>query len=79
MPWHWEWLGCLLVVYATHYMRAYAALAGENEGVVTALQKQEIEEQKAEQKKHRDALKFGLKWVQSLLHLFTCPEEERRA
>jgi hypothetical protein len=34
-------------------MRAYVALAGENEGVATALQKQEIEEQKAEQKKHR--------------------------
>jgi hypothetical protein len=36
---------------ARDYMRAYAALAGENEGVATALQKQEIEEQKVEQKK----------------------------
>jgi hypothetical protein len=60
-------------------MRAYVALAGENEGVVTALQKQEIEEQKVEQKKHRDALGFGLEWMQSLLHLCTRPEEERRA
>jgi hypothetical protein len=59
-------------------MRAYLALAGENEGVATALQKQEIEEQKVEQKKHRDALGFGLKWVQSLLHLRTHPEEEER-
>jgi hypothetical protein len=50
-------------------MRAYVALAGENEGVATALQKQEIEEQKVEQKKHRDALGFSLKWVQPLLHL----------
>ena len=50
-------------------MRAYVALAGENEGVATALQKQEIEKQKVEQKKHRDALDFSLKWVQSLLHL----------
>jgi hypothetical protein len=64
---------------ARDYMRAYAALAGENEGVATALQKQEIEEQKVEQKKHRDALGFSLKWVQSLLHLCTRPEEERRA
>ena len=39
---------------ARDYMRAYVALAGENEGVATALQKQEIEEQKVEQKKHRD-------------------------
>ena len=61
------------------YMRAYVALAGENEGVATALQKQEIEEQKAEQKKQLDALGFSLKWVQSLLHLCTRPEEERRA
>jgi hypothetical protein len=61
------------------HMRAYVALAGENEGVVTALQKQEIEEQKVEQKKHRDALGFGLEWMQSLLHLCTRPEEERRA
>ena len=53
---------------ARDYMRAYVALAGENEGVATALQKQEIEEQKVEQKKHRDALDFSLKWVQSLLH-----------
>ena len=37
-----------------------------------------VEEQKVEQKKHRDALGFGLKWVQSLLHLCTRPEEERR-
>jgi hypothetical protein len=59
-------------------MRAYVALAGENEGVATGLQKQEIEEQKVEQKKHRDALGFGLKWVQSLLHLCSRPEEERR-
>ena len=43
------------------------------------MQKQEIEEQKAEQKKHLDALGFSLKWVQSLLHLCTRPEEERRA
>jgi hypothetical protein len=64
---------------ARDYMRAYVALAGENEGVATALQKQEIEEQKVEQKKHRDALGFSLKWVQSLLHLCTRPEEERRA
>jgi hypothetical protein len=56
-----------------------SALAGENEGVGTALQKQEIEKQKVEQKKHRDALDFSLKWVQSLLHLCTRPEEERRA
>jgi hypothetical protein len=34
-----------------NYMRAYVALAGENEEVATALQKQEIEEQKVEQKK----------------------------
>jgi hypothetical protein len=54
-----------------------SALAGENEGVGTALQKQEIEKQKVEQKKHRDALDFSLKWVQSLLHLCTRPEEER--
>jgi hypothetical protein len=60
-------------------MCAYVALAGENEGVATALQKQEIEEQKVEQKKHRDALDFSSKWVQSLLHLCTRPEEERRA
>jgi hypothetical protein len=43
------------------------------------LQKQEIEEQKVEQKKHRDALDLGLKWVQSLPHLRTRPKEERRA
>ena len=44
------------------------------------MQKHEIEEQKVEQKKHRDALGFSLKWVQSLLHLCTRPEvEERRA
>jgi hypothetical protein len=42
-------------------MRAYVALAGENEEVATALQKQEIEEQNVEQKKHRDALDFSLK------------------
>jgi hypothetical protein len=64
---------------ARDYMRAYAALAGENEGVDTALQKQEIEKQKVEQKKHRDALDFSLKSAQSLLHLCTRPEEERRA
>jgi hypothetical protein len=62
-----------------YMLRAYVALAGENEGVVTALQKQEIKEQKVEQKKHRDALGFRLKWVQSLLHMCTRPEEERRA
>jgi hypothetical protein len=56
---------------ARDYMRAYVALAGENQGVVTALQNQEIEEQEVEQKKHRDALGFGLKWVQSLLQLCT--------
>jgi hypothetical protein len=62
---------------ARDYMRAYVALAGENEGGATALQKQqEVEEQKVEQKKHRDALDFGLKWVQSLLHLCTRPEEK---
>jgi hypothetical protein len=60
-------------------VRAYVALAGENEGVATALQKQEIEDQKVEQKKHRDALGFSLKWVQSLLDLCTRREEERRA
>jgi hypothetical protein len=32
-------------------MRAYVALAGENEGVAAALQKQGIEEREAEQKK----------------------------
>ena len=64
---------------ARDYMRAYVAIAGENEGVATALQNQEIEEQEVEQKKHRDALDFSLKWVQSLLHLCTRPEEERRA
>ena len=64
---------------ARDYMRAYVALAGENEGVDTALQKQEIEKQKVEQKKHRGAFDFSLKWVQSLLHLCTRPEEERRA
>jgi hypothetical protein len=37
----------------------HVALAGENEGVATALQKQETEEQKVEQKKHRDALGFS--------------------
>jgi hypothetical protein len=37
---------------ARDYMRAYVALAGENEEVATALQKQEIEEQKVEQKKN---------------------------
>jgi hypothetical protein len=62
-----------------YMLRAYVALAGENEGVVTALQKQEIEEQKVEQKKHREALGLCLKWVQSLLHMCTRPEEERRA
>jgi hypothetical protein len=36
-------------------------------------------EQQVEQKTHRDALNFSLKWVQSLLHLCTRPEEERRA
>jgi hypothetical protein len=56
-------------------MRAYVALAGENEGVATGLQKQEIEEQKVEQKKHRDALGFGLKWVQSLS---TCVRARRK-
>jgi hypothetical protein len=60
-------------------MRAYVALAGENEGVATALQKQEIEEQEVEQKKHRDALGFGLKWVQSLLHLCTRAPGGRKA
>jgi hypothetical protein len=79
MPWHWKWFGCLLVVHATTCAHIYVALAGENEGVPTALQKQEIEEQKVEQKKHRDALDFSSKWVQSLLHLCTHPEEERRA
>jgi hypothetical protein len=54
-------------------------VAHENEGVGTALQKQEIQEQEVEQKKHRDALGFSSKWVQSLLHLCTRPEEERRA
>jgi hypothetical protein len=44
-----------------------------------SLQKQEIEEQKVEQNKHRDALGFSSKWVQSLLHLCTRLEEERRA
>jgi hypothetical protein len=48
-------------------MRAYVAIAGENEGVATALQKQEIEEQEVEQKKHRDALDLSSKWVQSQL------------
>ena len=36
---------------ARDYMRAYVALAGENEGVDTALQKQEVEKQKVEQPK----------------------------
>jgi hypothetical protein len=65
-------------------MRAYVALAGENEGVDTALQKQEIEEQKVEQKKHRDALGFSLKWLGAVAAPPTCArvrrkEEERRA
>jgi hypothetical protein len=52
---------------ARDYMRAYVAIAGENEGVATALQKQEIEEQEVEQKKHRDALDLSSKWVKSQL------------
>jgi hypothetical protein len=44
--WHWKWFGCLSARRARDYMRAYVALAGENEGVATALQTQEIEEQK---------------------------------
>jgi hypothetical protein len=86
MPWHWKWFGCLSAVCssctragARDYMRAYVTLAGENEGGATALQKQEIEEQKVEQKKHRDALDFSLKWVQSrLLHLCTRPDAQRK-
>jgi hypothetical protein len=64
---------------ARDYMRAaYVALVGENEGVTTALQKQEIEEQKVEQNKHRDALGFSSKWVQSLLHLCTRARARRK-
>jgi hypothetical protein len=76
---------------ACGYLRAYVALAGENEGVATgawgpalqlaAYRRQQAgdEELEVAQKQHRDALGFSSKWVQSLLHLHARPEEERRA